>query len=69
MEVDLEAIMDLLDKWDIHLKMRYIESARNPADYFTLTHLHALRASPSSIYFLYPLEGDVEGVEALLHLY
>lgn len=35
MEADLEAIMDLLDKWDIHLKMRYIESARNPADYFT----------------------------------
>ena len=35
MEADLEAIMCLLDKWDIHLRMRYIESARNPADYFT----------------------------------
>ena len=33
MEADLEAIMCLLDKWDIHLRMRYIESARNPADY------------------------------------
>eukprot|EP01048_Picozoa_sp_COSAG05_P020276 COSAG05_NODE_3402_length_2085_cov_1.749245_1_plen_447_part_00 len=40
MEADLEAIMDLLDKWDIHLKMRYIESARNPADYFTNPPAH-----------------------------
>lgn len=35
MEEDLEKIMELLEKWDIDLRTRYIESAENPSDYFS----------------------------------
>lgn len=35
MEEDLEAIMEMLDKWDIDLRVRWIPSEEMPADYFS----------------------------------
>jgi len=35
MRADLEMVMDLLAKFDIDLRVRYIESALNPSDYFS----------------------------------
>ena len=35
MESDLERVMELLEKWDIDLRVRYIPSKENPSDYFS----------------------------------
>jgi hypothetical protein len=35
MRADLEMVMDLLAKFGIDLRVRYIESALNPSDYFS----------------------------------
>ena len=32
---DLERVMELLEKWDIDLRVRYIPSKENPSDYFS----------------------------------